>query len=138
MSLQGMRHGCIFFEPVRKVWNKVWATKNSRRPTVAKRTQSVKKVLYAIFFTDTGLGVQIPVPKGRSVTGRFYRDVVLKRVEKYFVKRRPKTGIRNVRLLHDNAPAHTSAIVTQFMRSKKVTVLPHPPYFKQYLFETIT
>jgi hypothetical protein len=30
-------------------------------------------------------------------------------------------------LHHDNAPAHTSLIVRQFLTSKNVTVIPHPP-----------
>ena len=36
--------------------------------------------------------------------------------------------VLSVRLLHDNAPAHTSAIVTAFLKKEKVTVLPHPQY----------
>ena len=36
--------------------------------------------------------------------------------------------MRYVRLLHDNAPAHKSAVVTEYLKLKKVTVLPHPPY----------
>ena len=41
----------------------------------------------------------------------------------------PATGFKHVRLLHDNAPAHSSAIVTAFSKKEKVTVLPHPPVF---------
>ena len=40
------------------------------------------------------------------------------------VLRRPATGFKHVRLLHDNAPPHTSAIVTAFLKKEKVTVLP--------------
>ena len=40
----------------------------------------------------------------------------------------PKTGLKYVRLLHDNAPAHKARIVTEFLESEKVTLLPHPPY----------
>ena len=32
-----------FFEPQRKIDNKIWATRNARRPVIAKRTISVKK-----------------------------------------------------------------------------------------------
>ncbi|XP_062582211.1 histone-lysine N-methyltransferase SETMAR-like [Saccostrea cucullata] len=120
-----------YFEPVRKVGNKLWLTKHGRRPVVAKRTMSTKKVLYCIFFSCDGLAVQIPVPKGKSVTGRYYRcctDVVLKKLKKYYQKRHPVSGFRHVRLLHDNAPSHTSELVKQFLKSEKVTVLPHPPY----------
>ena len=33
-----------YFEPVRKVSNKIWATKHSKRPIIAKRSLSTKKI----------------------------------------------------------------------------------------------
>ena len=117
-----------YFEPVRKVSNKIWATKHSKRPIIAKRSLSTKKVLYAIFFSGEGVAIKVPVKKGKGITGKYYKDVVLKKLKKYYQKRRPATGFKHVRLLHDNAPAHTSAIVTAFLKKEKVTVLPHPPY----------
>ena len=66
------------------------------------------------------------VKKGKSITGKYYKDVVLKKLKKYYQKRRPATGFKHVHLLHGNAPAHTSAIVTAFLKKEKVTVLPHP------------
>ena len=117
-----------YFEPVRKVNNKIWATKHSKRPIIAKRSLSTKKVLYAIFFSGEGVAIKVPVKRGKSITRKYYKDVVLKKLKKYYQKRRPATGFKHVRLLHDNAPAHTSAIVTAFLKKEKVTVLPHPPY----------
>ena len=116
-----------YIEPVRKVSNKIWATKHSKRPIIAKRSSSTKKVLYAIFFSGEGVAIKVPVKKGKSITGKYYKDVVLKKLKKYYQKRRPAAGFKHVRLLHDNAPAHTSAIVTAFLKKEKVTVLPHPP-----------
>ena len=113
-----------YFEPVRKVSNKIWATKHSKRPIIAKRPLSIKKVLYAIFFSGEGVAIKVPVKKGKSITGKYYKDVVLKKLKKYYQKRRPATGFKHVRLLHDNA--HTSAIVTAFLKKEKVIVLPHP------------
>ena len=115
-----------YFEPVRKVSNKIWATKHSKRPIIAKRSLSTKKVLYAIFFSGEGVAIKVPVKKGKSITGKYYKDVVLKKLKKYYQKRRPATGFKHVCLLHDNAPAHTSAIVTAFLKKEKVTVLPPP------------
>ena len=114
-----------YFEPVRKVSNKIWATKHSKRPIIAKRSLSTKKVLYAIFFSGEGVAIKVPVKKGKSITGKYYKDVVLKKLKKYYQKRRLATGFKHVRLLHDNAPAHTPAIVTAFLKKAKVTVLPH-------------
>ena len=118
-----------YFEPVRKVSNNIWATKHSKRPIIAKHSLSTKKVLYAIFFSGEGVAIKVPVKKGKSITGKYYKDVVLKKLKKYmyYQKRRPAIGFKHVCLLHDNAPDHTSAIVTPFLKKEKVTVLPHPP-----------
>ena len=117
-----------YLEPVRKVSNKIWATKHNKRPITAKRSLSTKKVLYAIFFSGEGVAIKVPVKKAKSITGKYYKDVVLKKLKKCYQKRRPATGFKHVCLLHDNAPAHT-AIVTAFLKKEKVNVLPHPPVF---------
>ena len=109
-----------YFEPVRKVSNKIWATKHSKRPIIAKRTLSAKKVFCAIFFSGEGVAIKVSVKKGKSITGKYYKDVVLKKLKKYYQKRRPATGFKHVRLLHDNAPLiPQSAIVSAFLKKKK-------------------
>jgi len=116
-----------FVEPKRKSANRVWATKHSRRPVITKRTITVK-VLYCIVFTNNGPAIQIPVPKGNSVTEKFYKNVVLIKLRKYFYKRRPQHGLKYVSLLHDNASSHKAQIVTDFLKQQTVRVLPHPAY----------
>ena len=66
------------FEPHRKAANKIWVVKHLKRPCIARRVQSAKKVLYAIFFDIKGHVLQIAVPKGRGITGKFYKNCVLK------------------------------------------------------------
>ena len=68
-----------YFESVRKASNKIWATKNRKRPVIAKRTLSAKQVLSANFFFGEGFAIQVPVKKGKSVTDKYYKDVVLKK-----------------------------------------------------------
>ena len=58
-----------FYEPQRKVRNKIWATKSTKRPCIARRTISVQKVMYTVFFSTQGPEIQIAVPKGKGVTG---------------------------------------------------------------------
>ena len=63
-----------YFEPVRKVSNKIWATtKHSKRPIIAKLSLIAKKVLYAIFFSDEGVALKVPVKRGKNITGKYYR-----------------------------------------------------------------
>ena len=52
-----------FFEPQRKIDNKIWATRNARRPVMATKTISVKKVMLAVFFDINGPIIQISVPR---------------------------------------------------------------------------
>ena len=65
---------------------------------------------------------QILVPKGSSVTGKFTQLV------DFYQKRRPRTGVRGIKLLHDNAPAHKSATVHEYLKESGLDVLDRPPY----------
>ena len=57
------------FEALRRADNKQWKRKDQKRPCIAKRTISSKKMLYAIFFNSSGPVVQVPCPSGHTVTG---------------------------------------------------------------------
>ena len=72
--------------------------------------------------------MQLPAPKDKIVTGAYCKNVVLKKLKAHFKRRRPKAGLKYLRLLHDNAPAHKARIVTDFLESEKVNVLPNSPF----------
>ena len=127
-NVTGVETWVHFIEPHRKAANKIWAQKHWKRPCITRRVQNAKRVFYAIFFDIKGNILQNDVPMGRVITGRFYKNCVLKNLKSYYIKRRPKTGFKNIRLLHDNAPAYKSKVVTEYLRSERVTVLPHPTY----------
>jgi hypothetical protein len=57
---------------------------------------SAKKVLYAIFFSGEGGAMKVLVKKGKSITGKNYKDVVLKTLKRYYKKRRPVTGFKHI------------------------------------------
>ena len=65
------------FQTDSKAKNKVWVSSEDDRPVIARRCKTSNRMLYAIFFDSKGPVLQIPVPKGSSVTGKFYRDSVL-------------------------------------------------------------
>ena len=64
------------FEPQRRVDNKQWKRKDQKRPctSIAKRTTSSKKM----FFYSSGPVIQVPCQSGHTVTGRFYKNSILK------------------------------------------------------------
>ena len=80
---------CVhMFEPQRRADNKQWKRKDKKHPCIAKRTISSKKMLYAIVFNSSGPIVQVPkCPSGHTVTGRFYKNSVLKKVKEFYNKK---------------------------------------------------
>ena len=89
--------------PLSKESNKVWKESQSDPPMIAKPDFRTAKIMYSIFFDGRGPVAQILVPKGRTVTGNFYTNSCLLEVEHHLTRRRPKTGAKDLRLLHDNA-----------------------------------
>ena len=70
----------------------------------------------------------MPCPSGHTVTGRFYKNSVLKKVKEFCNKKRPSKGWSGVHLLHDNASSHKCEVVKSFLVSEKVKVFNHPTY----------
>ena len=116
------------FQPNSKAKNKVWVSSEGDRPVIARRCKTSNRMLYVIFFDSKGPVLQIPVQKGSSVTGKFYRENVLTQLVDFYQKRRPHTGVRGIKLLHDNAPAHKSTRVQEYLKESGLDVLDNPPY----------
>ena len=112
------------FQPQRRADNKQWERKDKKRPCIAKRTISSKMMLLAIFFNSSGPVVQVPCLSGQTVTGRFYRNSVLKKVKEFYNKKRPSKGWSGVHLLHDNASSHKCEVVKSFLASENVSLKP--------------
>ena len=103
------------FQPDSKAKNKVWVSSEGNRLVIARRCKTSNRMLYATLFDSKGPVLQIPVPKGSSVTGKFDRENVLIQLVDFYQKRRPRTSVRGIKLLHDNAPAHKSATVQEYL-----------------------
>ena len=116
------------FQPDSKAKNKVWVSSEGDRPVIALRCKTSNRMLYAIFFDSKGPVLQIPVPKGSSVTLKFYRESVLTQLFDFYQKRRLRTSVCGIKLLHDNTPAHKSATAQEYLKKSGLDVLDHPPY----------
>ena len=116
------------FQPDSMAKNRVRVSSEGDRPVIARLCKTSNRMLYAIFFDSKGQVLQIPVPKGSSVTGKFNRESVLTQLVDFYQKRRPRTGVCGIKLLHDNAPAHKSTTVQEYLKESGLDVLDHPPY----------
>jgi len=95
-----------------------------------------------VFFDIQGIAMAEWVPSGQTVNQQYYIEVLTKLHER--VRWKQLELWRNGWILHqDNAPAHNTLSVKQFLANKNITVLEHPPYSphlapcKFYLFPEI-
>jgi len=88
--------------------------------------------MFICFFDIEGIMHKEFVPPGQTVNGKFYCNI-LRRLRENI--RRKLSDSWTVH--HENAPAHTSLFVQQFLASMNMTVIPHPPYSLDLSFHKI-
>ena len=81
-----------------------------------------------MFFDRDGSVARVSVPENCRVIGTFYHDFVLSAVVNHYRAKHSRARIRGIKLLHDNTPAHHSAVVKSYLEEFHIQVLPHPPY----------
>ena len=100
--------------------------KRSKMPMYCQENHKFEKDV--VRNNSSGPVVQVPCPSGHTVTGRFYKNSVLKKVKEFYNKKRPSKRWSGVHLLHANASSYKCEVVKSFLASEKVKVLNHPPY----------
>jgi len=100
--------------------------KMSPRPKKAGQSRSNVKVFF-LFFVKGIVHYEF-VPRGETVNKHIYLNV-LKRLRVAVRRKRPEAWTNNTRMLHhDNAPAHASLLIREFLTIHETTVVPQPPY----------
>ena len=78
-------------------------------------------------FNSSGPIVQVPCPSGHTVTGRFYKNSVLKKVKEFTIMNdQAKDGQEST--FYMTTPPLKCEVVKSFLASEKVKDLNHPPY----------
>ena len=101
-----------------------WNNTKTPRLKKAREVRSNVKVLLTVFFDYQEL-----LPQGGTVNKEYYLEI-MRRLREAIRKKHPELWKNNSWLLHhDNAPAHSSLFVRNFLEKKKNTVImPQPPY----------
>jgi len=85
-------------------------------------------MLMVFFFDCHGIVHHKFAPEGKTVNAAFYVEV-LKRLRDRVRRVRPELWEGRRWILHqDNAPAHSSFIMREFLARNSIPVLGHPPY----------
>ena len=116
------------YDRERKRQSRQWKSVSSPRPKKSLIQRSQVKVMLITFFDHQEMVHHEFVPQGQTVNQHFYKEVLARLVNKIRQKRRASWTGKTWILHHNNAPAHTALSVKQFLVSKEITTLHHPPY----------
>ena len=83
--------------------NKTWCYKGEPPKTVVRREQHEPKSLITVYFKSTGMVFVDVMEKNKTIDNRYYIQKSLKPAFIELKRQRPTSGLKNVKLLHDNA-----------------------------------
>ncbi|UYV63933.1 hypothetical protein LAZ67_2006053 [Cordylochernes scorpioides] len=99
-----------------------WKLPHEPRPKKARQVRSNVKVLLTVLVHHEFL------PQGRTVNKEYYLQVMRNLREAIRQKRPDLWKNKNWLLHHDNAPAHTSLLVRDFLAKNNTLMMLQPPY----------
>ncbi|UYV74896.1 hypothetical protein LAZ67_12001710 [Cordylochernes scorpioides] len=111
-----------------KAQSSQWKLPHEPRPKKASQVRSNVKDLLTVFFDCRGVVHHEFMPQGRTVNKEYYL-LVMRNLRKAIRQKRPDLWKnKNWLLRHDNAPAHTSLLVRDFLAKNNTLMMPQPPY----------
>ncbi|UYV70168.1 hypothetical protein LAZ67_7002057 [Cordylochernes scorpioides] len=111
-----------------KAQSSQWKLPHEPRPKKARQVRSNVKVFLTVFFDCRGVVHHEFLPQGRTVNKEYYLQVMRNLREAIRQKRPDLWKNKNWLLHHDNAPAHTSLLVREFLAKTNTLMMPQPPY----------
>ena len=116
-----------YYDPPSKFEYMEWKHAGSPRTKKFKVSRTTKKVMATVFWDTDGVIHIDYLPRGTTMNGQYYADLLVRLRESIKEKRRGKIR-RGVLLQQDNAPVHSSKVAMQSVRDCGFELLPHPPY----------
>jgi histone-lysine N-methyltransferase SETMAR len=116
------------YDPETKAQSSQWTCPSSPRPKKARQVRSNVKVMLTVFFDQEGIVHHEYAPQGQTITKEYYVQV-LTHLRDAVRRKRPQLHAAGDWLLHhDNAPAHASHLVQQFLAKHQIPQVNQPPY----------
>ncbi|GFW64306.1 mariner Mos1 transposase [Trichonephila clavipes] len=116
------------YDPETKQQSSQWKFLSEPRPKKARQSRSNIKSMLIVFFYYEGIVHREYAHTGQTINKEYYVEV-LKRLRNAIRRKRPQLWESGDWLLHrDNAPAHTSNLVQQYLSKHSIAQLHQPPY----------
>lgn len=115
------------YDPESKQESMQWMKKGERPPKKFKVEKSASKLLATVFWDSKGILLIDYLPRGTTMNGQYYANLLPQVREAVVQKRRGKLT-RGVLFLQDNAPVHTARVARQALKDTGFSEIDHPPY----------
>lgn len=112
----------------RKASNAHWIGEGQNPKTIVKRDRYEPKMLFSIFFKSNGWLWIHALDSKKTIDANYYINNCLAPTIEEVKKQRPISGVKGIKLLHDNAQPHVAEEVENFLREEGISEMPHPPY----------
>ena len=112
----------------RKALNSSWVAKGEHPATVVRQGRYEAKSMITVFFKSTGPILLDFLDKGETINANCYIKNCLKPCVKAIKEQRPNSGVKNIKILHDNARPHVKQTVKTYLESEGIAIIRHPPY----------
>jgi len=115
------------YDPKSKQESVHWTKRGEKPPLKFKVQKSQLKIMATILWDCEGILLIDYLPKGTTMNGQYYADLITRLRSVVVEKRRGKVS-RSVLLLQDNIPVHTSKVSKAALRKTGFKEIDHSPY----------
>src|SRR6266498_4315133 len=81
--------------------------------------------MFCIFFLTDRIVARIVIPKGQTVTGKYYVNHILLKVFENFKEITKRKMVKHLMLYYDNAASHKANIINEYLSENKVKILSY-------------
>ncbi len=124
--ITGNESGCFAYDPESKRQSATWVGPCLPEAKKLRFKELCIKTMLVTFFNSRGLIYREFVPTGKTVNAKFYKDVLNRLIKRINTICSDLRASRDWFLQHDNALAHNTASVCQFLVKKMLVFHPTP------------
>ncbi|GBP71465.1 Histone-lysine N-methyltransferase SETMAR [Eumeta japonica] len=115
------------YDPESKQESMQWTKKGERPPKKFKVQKSASKLMATISWDSEGVLLIDYLPKGTTMNGQYYANLLAQAREAVVQNRRGKLSC-GVLFLQDSASVHTARVSRQALKDTGFSEIDHPPY----------
>lgn len=105
-----------------------WMMVDNPKPRIEALSLNKRKFQLTIVWGTSGLIHIDGCKQGSTIDGQYFLERIIKNVQKWCEKRRPRQGVSSYVFHMDNAMVHRCNMVKSYMTEQGIRLMEQPPY----------